>query len=302
MKNIALLIVVVLGVSLLSGCKKDKERMPDDPSVSIGLGEIGTSIAVLESINIELAGAFPAGLKSAISVIKLDDAPLDTIFSVNADTIITSISEAFPFNILPGYSGSNLKITFYTLDQEDRIAADSVSVFIEESAINTIEGTTIAGYNNFTLGSFFDLQKDTVYFSSNIQNSTNLKKSVDLVFFFTKDDKRILAAPSNGYSESVWSDQSNALWPLFGSENETLLYDLGTNVSYDEIITGAQIASIFAEQTTSTDSLIGVQSGQFIGVQLSASRGTRQGIIKVLEVGGDSPSSATITIDAKVQQ
>ncbi|MFY0599500.1 MAG: hypothetical protein JXR03_07495 [Cyclobacteriaceae bacterium] len=289
-----------LAVALLVGCKKDNEKIPELPSASINLGEVNGSIKVLETIDFALEASFPSGLKSGQSIIWLDDLPLDTVFESGKDSLLFSVSENHSFEVAPKYSGGNIKFTFSVTDLLDQVSGDTVAVAIEESAIQLIDSKTIAGFNNSSIGSFLDIESDTAYFSSNIQSSTSLKQSVDFVFFFTKNDKRILASPSNTHAENVWGAQSSALWPLFGSESVNKLYDLGANVDYDGIITGAQITSMLATQTTAVDSLTNLEAGRFVGFELEA--GGKLGIIKVTDIGGNSESTATITFDAKIQR
>lgn len=296
------LILFSASIAFLISCKKDKEKIPTIPTASIDLGEIGSIIQVLETIDFSLEASFPAGLKNAACNIWLNDQQIETVLEKEQDSLLFTFSEAYSFEVIPQYSGGNLTFTFTVTDMLDRISGDTIALSIEESSILLIEGKTIAGFNNASVGSFLDIQNDTIYFGSNVQNSTTLKKNISLVFFYTTADKRVLAAPSNNYAESSWEDQSNALWPLFGVENETLLYDLGSNVDYESIITGAQITNVLSSQSTPADSIINLAAGQYIGFQLASSQGGDLGIIQITDSSGKTASEATLTFDAKVQQ
>jgi hypothetical protein len=299
----AIIICLSLFITLLMGCKKDKEKEVAEPSVIINLGEIGSSIKVLETLEFSLEASFPAGLKAGMSVIWLDDAALDTIYTGLKDSLLFSFSENYTLAILPDYSGKNLMFTFSITDILDRIAVDTLSLAIEESAIQFIQSRQVSGFNNFDQGSFLSLSADTVYFNANIQGSTQLKQSIDLVFCYTMADKRILASPSNKYiEETAWKDQSNALWPLFGAENITNIYTLSSSIDFDVISTAEEIANVLANQNNVVDSLTNIEVGQMIGLQLASVQGSKKGILRVTDLGGNSPSTATLTFEAKVQK
>ncbi len=290
-------------ISLLIGCKDDKEKQAAEPSVFINLGEIGSSIKVLETIDFTLEASFPAGLKSGMSIIWLDETALDTIYNAGKDSLLFSLNENYSLSIQPDFSGKNLKFTFQIIDVLDRVAGDTLSLAIEESAIQLVQNKTVAGFNNFDRGSFLSLISDTVYFNTNIQSSTTLKQSIDFVFCYTTSDKRILASPNNKYIEgTVWPDQSNSLWPLFGAENSTSIFSLSETVDYDVISTAEEITDVLSGQTIAVDSITNLSVNQLIGFQLSSGRGSKKGILKVMAVGGNSPSTATFTFDAKLQK
>jgi hypothetical protein len=116
-------------------------------------------------------------------------------------------------------------------------------------------------------------------------------------------DKRILASPSNKYiEETAWKDQSNALWPLFGAENITNIYTLSSSIDFDVISTAEEIANVLANQNNVVDSLTNIEVGQMIGLQLASVQGSKKGILRVTDLGGNSPSTATLTFEAKVQK
>lgn len=301
MRKLILATFILFLISFI-GCKKEDEKTPTIPTASISLSEIGKSIKVLETINYALEASFPAGLKSANAVIWLNDQLLQTVVESGQDSLLFSISDNFTFEVLPQYSGENIIFAFSVTDMLDRIAADTIALSIEESGLQLIENKTIASFNNSAIGSFYDIKNDTSYFGVNIRNSTPLKKAIDFAFFFTVTNKRSLSSPSNIYAENSWKSQSSALWPLFGAENKTKLYDLGTDVNYDDLIAGVQISNIISAQSSPVDSLLDIQAGQYIGFELDSLRNSNQGIIKVISVDGKTVSNSTITFDAKLQQ
>lgn len=297
-----LLSASVLLLIVLTGCKKDSEEALALPSAIIDFGEMGTSIQVLETISFTLKATFPAGLKSATSNIWVDDQIIEMVLDQGRDSLSFSFENTYTFEVTPQYAGNSIVFTFSVTDLLDNTAGDTIALTVDESALSLIENKSLSSFNSANFGSFYDISQDTSYFGVNVRNSTALKRTIDLLFFYTVNDKAVISAPSNDFSELSWSNQSNALWPLFGVENDTKFYDLGTAINFNDIITGAQVATLISAQPASLDSLVDIQNGQYIGIELASSRGSKQGIIKVNTVEGNSISNTKITFDAKLQR
>jgi hypothetical protein len=286
----------LLLVLVLIDCKKDPEPVPQEPTLSLSLIDSVANIQVLKTISLSLNATVPQGTQSALCQVWLNGAVLDTLFSA-ADSIY-DISETVTFYIKPAYEGANITFTFAMEDLRMNVLGDTLELIIPESKISIIKDKLLGTYENVDLAGFYDVVGDTSYFGPSL-GSTKLKRSIDFVYYFTKVGGGVLTSPSNDLAETTWTEQIGGLWPLFGVENATSIYELPANTNLDEISTAVELENLLKGKTAIAE-IKPVKVGQVIGFQLVESKSSKVGVIKITEVAGNTVSTSTIKFDGKV--
>jgi hypothetical protein len=286
----------LLLVLVLIDCKNDPEPAPQEPSIKLTLIDSIQNIQVLNTLSLTLDASIPRGTKSASCQIWIDGVSIDTLFSA-LDSIYT-IQEEVSFYIKPSYESSVITFTFALEDLFNNIIGDTITINIPESKIKIIDDQVLGTYGNFDFAGFYDIAKDTVFFGVSL-GSTSIKKSIDFVYFFTKVEGGTLTSPSNDRAESTWITQIGGLWPLSGLENTTAFFELSSETNIDELHTAIELENLVKGKTALTE-LKPLQVGQVIGFQLGSNKSSKIGVLKIIEVAGNTISTATIKFDAKV--
>lgn len=280
------------------GCSNVGEEGLSGPKAKIDLSNV-SELIVLDSVSFTIEGSSKGGLTSALADVNINGQVVETLYTLGVDSSSVKIKESITFIIDPTYAGENILLSFSVTNLKGQVASDTVAFGVKESQIDTFDDNFLGSYGNLNYGSFYDLVEDTAFFDGNL-GTTQKKRSIDIVFCHAKNEGYVLAAPSSGLAEDAWSSYSSSTWPLFGVENTTLLYDLGTSVNYDAIVTAIQIENIFSSGSV-VDSVTNLTAGQVLGYKLASLRGTYKGIIKVSSLSG-SGTNAVMSFDFKRSQ
>ncbi|WP_258102599.1 hypothetical protein [Marinoscillum sp. MHG1-6] len=292
-----LVLVFLVLLIVMVGCSKGGENGPSGPVANIDLVSGGSSFGALDSVTLLINIQARSGLESGELAVNVNNSRVETLMEYATDSTFEGISEEFTFAINPDYAGKNIAISLFITDLTGLTADDTLALSIVESAINVVYQDTLGSFGGLTYGSFYDVVDDSTYFKGNL-SSTEMKFRVDLVYFNTKEMGHVLAAPSNITAEVAWGDAvAGQSWPLNGVENETVLYDLGTELDFDGIATATQIDGL-VPGSVAVDSVKQLSAGHVIGYELASNRGVYKGLIRVNHVSG-SESGATLSFDLK---
>lgn len=303
MKRPVLILSALILAVLLFRCGDDSDPPPAMPSLTLtttSSDTVGNMLSVLDTLFIHFSGTGPAGINSATARLYIDTT-LTQDFDVTLDSGAITVDENFKFYLDPIYEGEVLSVGVKITDINGDSDQDSSIFQIRSSGILSFTNRPVAGFGNANVGSFYDIISDTAYFATSVRSSVDIMRTIDLVCYFDREDKRVLGTPLSSANELAWDAQQPTPWPL-DIRNYTRLYSLSSTLDFDDIRSAVQINQVLESVGNPDSSFLNVQAGQLIGFQLDTARNLRQGILRVTEITGNEDANATVIIDLKLEE
>ncbi|MBV6646490.1 MAG: hypothetical protein KI790_13625 [Cyclobacteriaceae bacterium] len=303
------MLVSALGAVVMYGCSSDdsEDPTPDGPELTM-TAKVGSTDAAFQSGGDLLAGdsiifnasvTAPGGFNvlreiTASTGIQVTRTDLGLDAGATQATIPT-----FAVKTSGEQANSTATLTFIAVDENSQ----TDTVIYEVNIIQGIEEYTailIGGFNNATLGSFYDAKDDSVYNYSPVNTTLANQEKIDFIYYFADTPQYTLASPDNTEVQATWDGQTTLAWPFSTeTENSTKFKAVAQGFDFDGVATGAQLASAYSEVGDGLSRITGLSAGAVYAFQLDQSRGSRYGVLEVVTVEGNS--SGSIEINVKVQ-
>ncbi len=203
------------------------------------------------------------------------------------------------FNVPTGTAGSIFAVEATIIDRSNQQFVNDDAEFLISAAVNSYTTVLIGGFNNLTIGSFYDALADSVYSSSSVRNSVVNQGSIDFMYYFTDASQRVIASPDNAATKTTWNAQDSNPYPFTSTENSTVFKPATSAVGFGFINSNEQIRAAFGEVGDETSRVTNLAVGQFYAFRIDSDRGGRYGVFQVTAVAGNSTGS--ITLDVKSQ-
>lgn len=299
----------LLLLSLVS-CNKDDEGEddllpePSGPTLRLevnGAKDLSSLVVdVGDTLYLSTTAAADAYLRT-LAGYKLVDGNREVLFEeIISDTVLAETSiDSLEQYINYALSGKEIKYLFIVTDRLDQKDSLEFTINVNQSPIIIRENITLAPYRHPSLANFYNILEDTVYFPSNLRTSTKNQQVVDFIVSYTKDAGMSFTSPDDPEASVTWDQYVNFQWP-FQSPNSTRFVAVDESVDFDAVITSAQLDNVFTGPEATSLSTLAEED--VFAFQLDASRDGKVGILKVVDITGNTESTRSITISLKIQE
>ncbi len=302
MKKMRILTVLlaVAGLVFLNSCGGDEPATPPTISISKTNWELDfsndTAVQVLFTADVNAEGKVET---FTITEVKINQSGGETSAAYDASTTGTfkgetskkyTFDKTFYVSDFTEYKEYDYKFSVTDKEGQSYSVVVKVTKKEEAQAPTATEYTAVlmGAQSNASLGSFYDVESNTVYLLSDASNN---QAAIDFVYYYGSTNMATIAAPND---ETVNGASGDFSWTEnWSTQNATSFYVL-SNVDFDAIQTTADVDNALTGQTSPLSKVTQLAVGSVIGFTTAA--GTN-GVFKVTEVvaGNDG----TIKIDVK---
>ncbi len=301
MKKMRLLTVLlaVAGMVFLNSCGSDDEHAAPTISISKTVWELDfsqdTAVQVLFTADVNAEAEVET---FTITETKIDQNGGETSAAYDASTTSTfkgetskkyTFDKTFSVDDFTTYKEYDYKFSVTDKDGQSYSVVVKITKK-EETASTATEYTAVlmGAQSNATLGSFYDVESNTVYLLS---DASNHQAEVDFVYYYGSTNLATIAAPND---ETVNGASGDFTWTQdWTTQNATSFYVL-SNVDFDAIQTTVDVDNALAGQTNPLTKTTQLSVGSVIG--FTTANGTN-GVFKVTAI--TEGSDGTITLDVK---
>lgn len=197
----------------------------------------------------------------------------------------------------------NGEFVFQAVDDAGQVSAEQTFIVnVIAQSVETYTQVLLGGFQNSTLGSFYNVVSNTVYtYNDAVTNSA----SVDLLFYYAATPMYTIAALDNAEADLTLETQTQTGdLDDFPTRNPTRFKTFLTVPDFDAISTVPELETAFNGDAASSDQsrITQLSVGDVFGFTLATDRGSKIGLIKVSAVddGSGGGSTRAITIEVKV--
>lgn len=316
LKNL-LFLSAIGSVAFLYSCGGDDEVLPDAPTMEIeveGVEVSGRAISAVEgetatfTVTVTAAGKFNT-LNIYASVDGTENPTPQSIartaanVTLNTDGTEATIVVAKDFEA--GDVDKDLAWRFEAVDDENQTAEITFTATVEAAPVEVKTHTQvlIGGQSNATLGSFYDADGNNVYKYAETRETHSAK--VDFLFFYGETNKYAIAAMDDADANTAFSaalNVTNALSAVMPTRNATKFkVTTLTAAQFDEIANVEQLANAYGEVAADGSKVNNLEAGKVFAFVQASSRGSKKGLVKVVETSGTSGTNRAITITVKIE-
>ncbi len=298
------LVIAVLGMSfLMSSCGGNDQHAAPTISISKTSWELDfsndTAVQVLFTADVNAEAKVES---FTITEKKIDQNGGETSAAYDANTTSSfkgETSKKYTFDktfyLSDFVNTSTYKYVFAVTDKDGQSYSVTVTITKKEEAqspnATTYSAVLMGAQSNSTVGSFYDVEANTVY---TLNDANNNQSVIDFVYYYGNTNAATMAAPDD---ETVnGSGQNSFTWTQnWSTQNATRFYDLGS-VDFDAIQTVADVENAISNATGSPVSKVTqLTAGSIVGFTTAA--GTK-GVFKVTDL--TAANDGTIKIDVKI--
>jgi hypothetical protein len=281
---LSLLTIGLFATTTFVGCKSNTDEATPAPAFSITSGDATITVGQ----NTTIAGSVSAANNVKLKTFTMTTQVNGVDFKVQ-DTTFAKSTTSYQFS--QPVSGSNAGVFTYKLTASDdggRVSSKTITITVNAVAtLNSYTANLLGDASNATAGSFFATSNGTVYKQSDAKANSGL---IDFVYF-----NSTLAAPSNTDAKNAYSNSNTGI-QTWSTINTTYM----TSSTLD--FATATVADITtATNSVTTTELASLNVGT-VGVFKTGGSSPKVGIFKVTALTTTPASSASITIDVKVQK
>ena len=176
----------------------------------------------------------------------------------------------------------------------------SFSVNVTSPAVNSASAVLIGGFQNSTLGSFYDAVEDSVYTSANALMND---EKIDFLFYYSDVALYTIAALDNAEADATIESQTGGDLDNFDPQNPTRFSTFLTAPDFDAVTNVAELIEAFeGDKDLAGESRITMlETGDVFAFILPTERGNRVGLVKVTATSGTAGSDRAIEIEVKIE-
>ncbi|MEM6642440.1 MAG: hypothetical protein AAF616_05645 [Bacteroidota bacterium] len=269
---------------------------PDSGSTSILLdgGSVPQGDSVFYSLDLNAAGGID-NLRVGTQILSATDLGLQ---SGETTAEVTSLFQ-LTASATPGAAVSTQFVLVDDSDQRDTVVFEYTIADPRSPEVQSSTQILIGGFQNATLGSFYNAVEDSVYTSADALMND---EKIDLLFYYSSAANYTIAALDNPEADATIEAQTGGDLDNFDPQNPTRFKTFLTAPDFDGVSTLAELESAYAgDADLSTQSRItDLNVGDIFGFILASSRGDKVGLIKVVATTGTQGSDRAIEIEVKI--
>lgn len=300
--NYGLSLMLITSLFLVSGCGEPVETIVDAPTVTLPAAagtertvEVGEEVAF--KVNVTAPGVF-----NTFIVNKTIGTTTTEIEREGRASGTAPVTHEYDFAFTPaaGHAGEEIVFDFIAVDDNNKESKATYTVIVNEIALVEYETVLLGGQSNTTVESFYNVVDNAKYFYTDANKEENRDK-VDFLYHYGSTNGNVISSPDNEDTRSTW----NTIYglPLTNMNNSTRFKRV-TATTYDQVANQNQVVNAYVENQNAIESrLTQLQTGQTFAFVLDGDRGSRYGIVQVVDAKGDGVGGAsrTITLKIKVQ-
>lgn len=291
---------------VFTGCNKDEE----DPSVvNYPTVNFMTTVGyVAADITLEPGYEFLTGINASMNATSTEKLVKLTITRVFNNTPVTVLDSTINTEVL---AYDNFFTTQATAGVEKWIFAVTdkagvkkeiyynitTTIPVVHGEIYTYTAILMGGQGNTTIGSFWN-SKDNQVMKQDIAELAANQSKADFVYFYGTDNLATIASTKDDQANIAWNNTFSTSWTTRNDTKFKVVTGIDwAQVTDDEII-GAQATNL---TLTRANQLAVGQMVAFETAATSANPG-KKGLFKVMEIGGTTPATRSITIEVKIKK
>lgn len=305
-----LLLLTAASLFVLTSCGEDDETpLPAEPNLNVSAtsgvdsenastltngGSVPQGDSVYFSISLTALGGID-NLRAGSQIISAADLGLESGATAGSVNLFQTTASA-----TVGSTVSSQFVLIDDVDQRDTVVFEYTIAEPRSPEVQTSTQVLIGGFQNSTLGSFYDAVADSVFTSANaLQND----EDIDLLFYYSDVALYTIAALDNPEADATIEAQTGGDLDNFDPQNPTRFKTFLTAPDFDGVVTAADLQSAYAgDADLSGESRITMLSdGDIFGFVLASSRGDKVGLIKVVATTGTAGTDRAIEIEVKIE-
>ena len=199
-------------------------------------------------------------------------------------------------------AGQTVSWDFQGVDDAGQLSETvTFTVNVTSPAVNSFTAILLGGFQNLTLGSFYDAMEDSVYTSSNALMND---EKIDLLFYYSDAAQYTIAALDNPEADATIEAQTtNGDLDNFDPQNPTRFKTFLTAPDFDAVSTVADLENAYAGDADLADQsrIPTLAVGDIFGFVLAEGRGEKIGLIEVVATTGSAGTDRAIEIAVKIE-
>ena len=291
---LSILFVAVMAISTITSCNPTNDDVKPSMTFSDeGAGITGDkTVPVNSPLLFKITAVSNPNTKKNLKTLRIqswkNNTPnVDTTVTINDDKFLGS----FNFHADSNYSVEE-KFQFTLTDKAGEAATKTITITTEDAPvnanpINTYSATLLGGQSNPNVGSFYDVNTNTVY---QLSGANSNQADIDLIFAYGNTNHYYIASPDD--ADIAISHSNVASWT---TRNSTILMTTSISAAdFDAMTDDANFPTVSGSSKVNM-----LQVGDVFAFQTVDGK---KGLVKVTEILGSSGADRAIKIDVKIQQ
>ena len=298
LKN-SFLIALLAVAGFVVSCSDDEDPIGGGkkaPELTIEAISADSIYLSTESVGLKITVTAEAG----INKVDISGFATEQVFLKTSGTTENSFDTTVYFTLDKTAAGAKT-ITVEVVDDAGGVVSADYDFVV--SGLSIFKTVLIGGQSNATLGSFYDATMDSVYTASNAFAVAN-QASIDFVFWYGGTSQYAIGSTTNDLAVTAFNTVGIKLVNL-ATRNETkfkLIADADRVSTFDKVMTKASLSAMAGEVGFTPTYVPDLKVNDVFAIQLDSDRGSKYGIVKVIETSGTGPSDRAITIEVKIEK
>jgi hypothetical protein len=275
----------------------------DDATALVADGVVIAGDSVFYSVSVTAAGGFNTLRLSGGATGEVTR----TTLGIDKGTTSTG-TLVFGVKTLDTQLGDLVTVTFTAADdQEPSLSSEETFSFtVVSPGIVSHTETMLFGQSSSGGGSFYNAVDNAVFTVNEAFNATNQEK-VDFVFWYGGTSGYAIGSVVDTDAITAFNEATNSVnLENLTTTNETKFKELSTSIAdFDAIDNESELLNTFGEVAATATKVGGLSStdqSSIFGFVTDTDRGTKVGLVKVIETAGTDGSNRAITIEVKIQE
>lgn len=296
------LMCCLLWVSCNKDKKDDEDPVPGEPTIQLYVnGEVAPAQLTMDigdTLTLYAEVQADASIKSFSGTYEQDGDSFTWDNFMGDSTTFSYEMDSSSLQIDHTLAEKELSFLFTVTDLMDKHDTVVLLVTVNPSPIMEEDAILLGAYGHAAYGNFYNVLSDTAYFPNNLRNSVSNRDGVDFIVSWETDTRFTIMSVDDPEASALWDELLPINWP-FTTPNTTRFQRLNSSVSFDEVVTAAQLEALFTANGSSSVATLVLD--ELIAFRLDDSKNDRVGILQVTGISGNSVDNRHIVLNLKIQ-